>query len=178
MVQSTAIGINIWVVGEHGLQRETLTGTSKYAGGLCNKMFLKHSECTLIMTMDIVVVWLVGMDYQQQHSKQHIQIISGREVFVFPRVLNSNSYFWQVNWKIALEYLLWGKHLLFCFLACPDHFSCLNGGTCIDGTCSCPSGFSGLKCHIGNDLNMRIRLIHYNHVKYFFVILEIIIGDH
>ena len=61
-----------------------------------------------------------------------------------------------------------------CCSACPDHFSCLNGGTCVDRTCSCPSGFSGLKCHIGNDLNMRIRLIYYNYLNFIDILLEIL----
>ena len=35
---------------------------------------------------------------------------------------------------------------------CPNDISCLNGGTCVNGSCSCPPGFGGIKCedHLWN----------------------------
>lgn len=43
------------------------------------------------------------------------------------------------------------------------------------GSCSCPSGYTGIKCEIGNNLNMQIILIYYYHyitisVKMFYTI--------
>ena len=43
------------------------------------------------------------------------------------------------------------------------------------GSCSCPSGYTGIKCEIGDNINMRIVLIYYHHsirisVKMFYTI--------
>ena len=49
-------------------------------------------------------------------------------------------------------------------VVCPNDFFCSNGGTCVDGSCSCPSGVLGDTCEIGNTLNMPIRLIYHHNL--------------
>ena len=54
-----------------------------------------------------------------------------------------------VNW-ILIDF---SAPLDFC-----DPDQCLNGATCVNGassfTCTCPTGFSGILCQIGNVLNI------------------------
>ena len=60
-----------------------------------------------------------------------------------------------------LEDSLWGKQHLFCFIGCSNDLDpCLNGGTCVDGSCSCQGSFTGIRCEKGNNHNMRIFLIY------------------
>ena len=64
----------------------------------------------------------------------------------------------------VLEDLLWGKQHLFCCIDCSNDFPCLNGGNCVNGNCSCPSGINDVKqpirCQPGNNLDIKDRLLH------------------
>ena len=61
------------------------------------------------------------------------------------RYYNTNSLRWPYYENIIF---------LFFGIVCPTDFSCLNEGTCEDGSCSCPPGYDGLKCQTRKDLNM------------------------
>ena len=53
-----------------------------------------------------------------------------------------------MNTMLRISLLLFSVSLLLtvgCNDACED-INCLNDGVCIDGTCECPEGFSGVKC--------------------------------
>src|SRR4051812_30945358 len=38
---------------------------------------------------------------------------------------------------------------------CKGH-TCLHGGTCNDGFCTCPSGYTGTYCEVGNESNISL----------------------
>ena len=60
---------------------------------------------------------------------------------------------------IILVDLSWYQHCLFLlYLACPTDFSCLNGGTCLDGSCSCTYEFAGSECEKSRTTNMHFIL--------------------
>ena len=59
--------------------------------------------------------------------------------------------------------LLWDKHNSFCCIVCSNDLPCLNGGTCVDDSCYCPPGITGIRCERGNSLNMQRLLIYYHH---------------
>ena len=50
-------------------------------------------------------------------------------------------------------------------VACPKDFSCLNEGTCIDGSCSCANGFVGYSCEQGKaiETHLIINIYFYLH---------------
>ena len=41
-------------------------------------------------------------------------------------------------------------------LVCPMDFSCLNGGTCVYGRCSCTDGFAGTECEKSKTNNVQL----------------------
>ena len=51
-------------------------------------------------------------------------------------------------------------------VACPKDFSCLNEGTCIDGSCSCANGFVGYSCEQGKAIETHLIInIYYTYVS-------------
>ena len=64
----------------------------------------------------------------------------------FKRIIFYSAYTYNSQ-KICYEVNI----IIYC-LVCPNDFSCLNGGTCVDDSCSCPSGIKGFKCEKGNNM--------------------------
>ena len=67
--------------------------------------------------------------------------------------------------KLNIFLYVFSAFLMTCTLSifscqgCPMDFSCIPGGYCVDGRCSCPSGYTGYKCQIRKHLNINFNSI-------------------